>query len=554
MKRDLENLAKTKYDLLVLGGGIHGVFVALDASQRGLSVALIDQADFGGATSSNSLKTVHGGLRYLQDMDIGLVQRMIFERKTYLSIAPHLVHPLPFVVPTLPKLMRSLAAMRVALRLNDTIGWKRNEGQVKGRELPPSRILSKADCLQMLPGLDPAGITGGALWYDAQIFNTERFLLSVLQSAVALGATAANYVKAAKIVVQGGKAVGADVVDQISGDQFHIQADCVVNAAGAWIDQLIPGRDSSSTPASGYPLTVAWNIVTRKFIDGCAAGIFGENKKLYFIAPWRTYSIAGTVHESLDGSPEDHHLPEEKINTFITELNSAYGGAQLTLDDVRMVHRGFHHVKTIQEDGANPKIKSLRRGVVINHAKEDGVAGLVSLVSVKFTTARAVAEEAVDLVCAQSAQTTRPCASHSTPILGGDMSDFDQFMTRSSDQYGGKVPQEFFYTYGTRHHAVLTDLTEYSLENLFRAKVNYAVRHEMALRISDVLLRRLDSGSGEWPSNDEVEQCAKIMGDELGWSAVQKQAALDEFEQEMLARWPLKTHQRINSSREKVEQ
>jgi len=218
------------------------------------------------------------------------------------------------------------------------------------------------------------------------------------------------------------------------------------------------------------------------------------------------------------------------------------------------VHKGFHHVKTVEANGSKHKIKSLRRGVVINHQQDDGIQGLLSLVSVKFTTARAVAEEAVDLVTAQSGQTTRPCQTHSRPVMGGDIEDVDHFLTQAPSGYAGQIPTEFFYTYGTQHQAVLADLTDYSLENLFEAKVNYAVRHEMAHRISDVLLRRLDSGSGEWPSDHTVATCAEIMGAELGWSAIEKQSAIDEFEQEMLVRWPFKAHQRINSSREKVEQ
>ena len=176
MQRDISLLSGSNFDLVVIGGGIYGACVAWDASQRGLSVALIERGDFGQETSANSLKTVHGGLRYLQDLDLKLVRKMIEERSAYLRIAPHLVQPLPCLTPTYSKLMKSKAAMGFALRLNDLAGYDRNNHLAPDQEIPPSRLVSSEECRRILPGLPQKAETGGALWYDGQVYDTESLV------------------------------------------------------------------------------------------------------------------------------------------------------------------------------------------------------------------------------------------------------------------------------------------------------------------------------------------------------------------------------------------
>ncbi|MEM9773151.1 MAG: glycerol-3-phosphate dehydrogenase/oxidase, partial [Chloroflexota bacterium] len=545
MKRDLFKLESAEFDLIVVGGGIHGAFVAWDAAQRGLSVALVERGDFGSATSANSLKTVHGGLRYLQDFDLGLVQKMIFERKTYLKIAPHLVHTLPFVVPTIKKMTRSYFAMGIALTLNDLIGRKRNDGQVVGKEIPPSRLISKDECLAYLPGMDADKITGGALWYDAQVFNTERFTINVLKSAASEGACLANYVSAEKLLIQNGAVIGAAVKDELRGDRFDIQAKMVVNATGAWIDKLIVDSDHPVPNGIDYPMTVAWNIVTRKFIDRCAAGIFARSKadnksKLLFVAPWRDYSIAGTVHEAIEGEPDSYNIPQQQIEEFVDDINFNYNDVNLTLDDIQSVHKGFHHVKSVSAKSKR-NTKALRKGVVYDHGLNDSIEGLVTIVSVKFTTARSVAERTIDLVC-QKLGVTRPCETHFRPIYGGDVENFDDFMTNSLSDLGSLIEKELLYNYGTAYRELLKcapqlEAGTLNRSDIFRAQIKYSLENEMAVTLSDVLLRRTDIGSGEPPSAEIVHECATIMQRELGWTDGEKVSEIERLEIQLAQRW-----------------
>ena len=196
MKRNLERLANQKFDVLVVGGGIHGAVAAWDAALRGLSIALIERGDFGSATSQNSLKIVHGGLRYLQDGNLSRIRTMARERTTWMRIAPHLVHPLACLTPTRHKLSRSRLVLGAGLVANDTLSFDRNRIADPEKYLPNGRLISQSELSNILPDYDVSNSTGAAVWHDAHIYNTERLLLELILSAVDVGAEVANYVEA----------------------------------------------------------------------------------------------------------------------------------------------------------------------------------------------------------------------------------------------------------------------------------------------------------------------------------------------------------------------
>ena len=201
MKRDIAALADREFDLVVVGAGVYGAATAWDASLRGLSVALIDKGDFGSGTSFNSLKTIHGGLRYLQHADFTRMRESVRERRNLMRIAPHLVHPLPFLVPTYRgSLLKTRTVMRAALFINDLVSWDRNELADRQKHLPAGKALTRDACLEMAPGIERDGLTGGVLWYDAQMYNSDRLTLSFVLSAAKEGAVVANYVEATELI------------------------------------------------------------------------------------------------------------------------------------------------------------------------------------------------------------------------------------------------------------------------------------------------------------------------------------------------------------------
>ena len=230
--RDLQVLADTTFDLLIVGAGIYGATLAWDAAQRGLSVALIDQQDFGGGTSANSLKTVHGGVRALQTGNAAEMRLFVRERRALSRIAPHLVHPLPFVVPTYRGLTRHPLVMRTGFGLYDLVAHDRNDLPDPSKHLPRSRLVSRDECLALSPHIDPTGVTGGIVWHDCQMYSSDRVLLSFVQSAVAAGAVAVNHLQMTGWIRDGERVKGVHVEDRVRGTAFEVRASLVANASG----------------------------------------------------------------------------------------------------------------------------------------------------------------------------------------------------------------------------------------------------------------------------------------------------------------------------------
>ena len=548
MQRDISLLSGSNFDLVVIGGGIYGACVAWDASQRGLSVALIERGDFGQETSANSLKTVHGGLRYLQDLDLKLVRKMIEERSAYLRIAPHLVQPLPCLTPTYSKLMKSKAAMGFALRLNDLAGYDRNNHLAPDQEIPPSRLVSSEECRRILPGLPQKAETGGALWYDGQVYDTERFTLSIILSAHDAGAVVCNYVEAFELLRRGDKIMGIVARDGISGEEFEIYSKVVVNAAGPWIEHLFTGFDRPISH-SRSKISLAMNIITREVIEDYAAGVPswpGEKSingvkphtsHMLFISPWRNLSIIGTFHTHYRGNPDDFSIEDYDLESIIQEANSAYPGANLDLDDIMYVHYGFLPERI---EGNHPEVKLVRKSRIIDHRNEDDLSGLISVLGVKYTTARHAAEEAVDLVFDQLGVKPPACQTHSTAIHGGQIGEIDEFLTDAHQADGHMLSQDaidhWVKSYGTCYSQVKNLLPSsahpsplaLNSKPVFSAQVFYAVREEMAVKLPDVILRRTGIGSTGQPEESILKTAAEIMAAELGWSIDRVEVEVEE--------------------------
>ncbi|HQN80621.1 MAG TPA: FAD-dependent oxidoreductase, partial [Kiritimatiellia bacterium] len=241
MKRNLDELQAGPHDLLIVGGGIYGAALAREAASRGLKTALVEQADFCSGSSANSLKIIHGGLRYLQQADLPRVFESIGERSTVLRTAPHLVAPAPCLMPTRGILMKSRWVMACGLGVNDILSCRRNRHLDPTRRIPNGRTLSRRDCLEILPMLRTTGTTGAAQWYDGLAHDTERLAIGMLKAATRAGATAANYVKVRRLLLEGDRVTGAAVEDRLGGGTFDIRAGLVINAAGPWIEQVLAG-------------------------------------------------------------------------------------------------------------------------------------------------------------------------------------------------------------------------------------------------------------------------------------------------------------------------
>lgn len=542
MKRDLTQLANKEYDVLIIGCGIYGACVAWDATLRGLSVALIDKGDFGSATSANSLKIIHGGLRYLQDANLKLMRTMIYERTTWMRIAPHLVHPLPCLMPTSKKkFTRNKLAMSTALWMNDLVSYDRNQDMDIQKHLPNGRIISRTECLKLLPGMKSDNLNGGAIWYDAQMYNSERLLLSFVLAATEAGADAANYVEMVDFLKDESRVIGAKVKDVLTNEPFDIRAKLVVNCAGSWVDSILGFLNNRATKPK-FRLSVAMNLVTRQLLTTHAVGVSNgyngnghsaSQSQMFFIVPWHQYSLIGTIHIPYAGKPQDLQITEGAVQSFINEINLAYPDAALTLEDVYHVHAGF--LPMVKPNGSANSVKLVRESRIYDHEHEDNIPGLITVVGVKYTTARVVAKKVVNLAIKKLGYNTRPCQTHETPIYGGRIERFADFLVQALKQrpigLGHDITQHLVYNYGSEYPQLLNYFDEdpawaetcSKSSPVTKVEIIHAIGEEMAVKLTDVIQRRTELGAAGLPDETSLQICADIMAAELGWNRARRE-------------------------------
>ena len=549
MTRDLLRLASQEYDVVVVGAGIYGACTAWDAALRGLKVAIIDKGDFGSATSQNSQKIIHGGLRYLQQLDIIRMRESIRERRILMKIAPQFVHPLPCVMPTYGHLTKSRVALAAALALNDIIGFDRNRLDDPQKHLPGGRIISRNELIDMLPGVPRKGLTGGAVWYDCQTHNSERLALSFLLSACERGADAVNYLEATGFLTQGCRVCGVRARDTLTGATIDIRSRCVLNTAGPWIDKVL-GRLSPSLSSRPLRLTAAMNLVTRRFLGGVAAGLSSraglieeealvrKSSRLYFVTPWRDVCLVGTAFKPYEGDPDDYRVTEGDIAALLSEINRAYPDARLAREEVTFIYGGLLPMRRMSARTGEVVVQKHYR--IIDHSRADGWDGLVTIMGVKYTTARGVAEKAVDLALKKLGMAFVVSRSDEVPIYGGEIERFGDFLRESVRSRPPCVREEsmahLVYHYGSRFDDVLSHLRkDPSLARplagqnyVIGAEIVHATRAEMAVKLADVILRRTELGSAGNPGDECVHACADLMGSELGWDEGRKSQEIKE--------------------------
>ena len=547
MKRDVDKLSSNTYDVIIIGAGIYGAWTAFDAALRGLSVAIVDKADFGSATSSNTLKIIHGGLRYLQQADLRRMRQSIHERMVLMRVAPHLVHTLPFLTPTYGHFMKGKEIMYLALMINDFVSFDRNRLKDPDKYLPGGYIISKDECLRLCPGVDEKGLTGGAIWYDCQMYNSERLLLSILRSAEKAGANLANYMEVIGFIKYGNRVTGVKTRDVITGEETHIRAKVIVNTTGPWVDYVLNLLNTDHRNHRVL-LSKAMNLVIkRQLIPNYAVGISSRSEfkdddsiikkgpPLFFITPWHNRSLIGTTYAPYYGDPNNFKVSEEDIEIFIREINQAYPPASLRREDVSFFHGGL-----LPMDGNSGGNVRLSKKYRIRDHSEDGIEGLISVVGVKYTTARAVAAETVELVFRKLGAEPPKCLTAITPIHGGSIERFSNYLAEETEkkvrEFDTQVIQHLVYNYGSEYPEVLRSLDESpewgktvdDASPVIKAEVLHGIREEMAQKLTDVILRRTELGSAGNPGDEALRTCALIMARELGWNETRIQRELDE--------------------------
>jgi glycerol-3-phosphate dehydrogenase len=475
VKRDLGALSTREFDVVVVGGGIHGAAAAWDAAQRGLATALVEAEDFGAGVSWNSLKTIHGGLRYLQSLDLRRMRESIRERSTLLRIAPGIVRPLPFVVPTYGHGPKGREALALALLVNDVVSAGRNRDLPPEHRIPRGRSLSPSEVRALFPGVSERGLTGAALWTDAQVTSSERLTVGFVRAAAEAGAVVANHAEVVGLASSKGRIAGAQVRDRLDrdGGRIEVRARVVLNAAGPAMDAVLGFAGVRRPPV---PLLGAYNLVLRRAIVTTHALGAASRGRFLFAVPWQGRSIVGT-----DYGPPDL-ATERAAAAFLDEIGEAFPWAGIAADDVAVVHQG-------RVPGSGGAQGLATRHLLLDHEKADGLPGLVSMQGVKYTTARGVAEEAVDVVARRIGKTTAPCRTAATPLV----------------------------------HAR-------PLPGSLEARAVAAAREEMALTLQDAVLRRLDLGTAAPPAPEDRDLVAAVLAREHGWTSERQAREVDALD------------------------
>jgi glycerol-3-phosphate dehydrogenase len=463
MTRDPNQFTARTFDLLVVGGGIYGLTIACDGAQRGLSVALIEGNDFGSGASFNHLRTIHGGLRYLQTLDFGRARESVRERRTVARIASSYVRPLPFVLPLTRSIVRGRLALRTGFLLDRLVAADRNTDIPASHELPAGQVLPAAEAERRFPPLSGRTMTGAAMWYDYVTTEAERLTLAWALSAVEHGAVVANYVRADALIREGAAVTGMHATDLLSGRTLEIRGRVVVNATGAAVDGLLAPLGIASVG----PMMKAMNLVTTLAGGEAAIGSRSAGGRNYFMVPWRGRAVFGTWESDHACTDANTAFVEKDVEGFIADLNGAYPGLNLRREEVTRVHCG---VVPARRSGSRIVLEGRER--VADHASQ-AIGGLISVAGTKYTTARATAERIVDLTFEKLHRPLVPSRSARTPLPWSSATG-DELIAR-------------------------------------------AARHEMVATLADVVMRRTPLGSLGLPDDETLRHAAAIVGRELGW-------------------------------------
>jgi glycerol-3-phosphate dehydrogenase len=538
MRRDLAALTEAEFDLLVVGGGISGAAIAWDAAQRGLSVALVERGDFGAATSANSLKIVHGGIRYLQHLDLRRLRESSRERRTLLRIAPHLVHPLPVVVPTFGHGRRGAGVLAAGFLLFNTLTSDRNAGvSDPARRIPPARLISRRELLDWHPSLDHPQLTGGGVFWDGQLSNPPRLVWEFIRTAGRAGAVAANYCTVIGFLRRGTRINGVVVHDRLGGHRFEARARVVVNAAGPFAEQLY--RDIGLRRDGRVPLSRDLAVVIRQPLVREQAlaiqtryrdpnALLSRGPRHLFVVPWRGVTLIGVNSVIYRGDPNALTVTQQEVQEFLDEINQADPGLRLTPDHVALVLAGLLPISA--ESLVDGDISFGKRPLIVDNARSDGLEGLVTAITNRYTIARLVAERAVDMVFRKLGKDVPASRTAETPLCGANFRSVAELVYEvvgtTSGQLRPEPAERLARNYGSAYGDVLRVMTQapdcrgtIGASETLKAEVRHAVQAEMAVKLADCVLRRTELGTAGDPGHEALETCAQVMGRELGWSA-----------------------------------
>jgi glycerol-3-phosphate dehydrogenase len=488
------------FDLIIIGAGINGAGVARDAAMRGLKVLLLDKGDVGSGTSSWSTRLIHGGLRYLEHGEPRLVRESLRERETLLRIAPHLIRPLPFVLPIYRHARRGPLLLRLGMITYDLLSL--------GKSLPRHQMLSTEEASARAPGLNKEDLLGAALYYDAQVEFAERLVVENALSAIEHGAQVITYTRVFEFVVEHERLVGVQFEDR-NGGQRSATAPVILNAAGPWVDKVLAGVDHAPRLIGG---TKGSHLIVRRFAGAPETAIYVEAKtdqRPFFVIPWNRNYLIGTTDRRYEDDLDDVRIDENEVEYLLRETNTVFPSANLQRQDILYTYAG---VRTLPFTKGTVEQSITRRHFIRPHPRFNN---LLSLVGGKLTTYRSLAEETTDLVFTKLGRVSPLCQTAQNRLGGSTVPANSSILSSHLHNiYGGRANAIMDLAGKNPELAEVFDAETGAIA----AEIVYAFEHEFATTLVDCLMRRTMVGLNTSLGVGADEAAAKIGQTYLGWS------------------------------------
>ncbi|MDH3637206.1 MAG: FAD-dependent oxidoreductase [Gammaproteobacteria bacterium] len=518
---------KDHYDLAVVGGGIHGAAVAWEAASRGLSVVLLESRDFASGASANSLKIIHGGLRYLQSLDVKRARDSAREQLYLSRLAPHLIRPLPCVMPTYRELKKSRLALGLGLSLYKFLIAPAERAFALGDS---DRLITRDELHRMVPVRLADGITGGALWHDAQVYNAERLVIEFIMSARSQGADTINYARVDGVSTDDGRVRAVRVSDQLTECAYEVSCSAVMYATGAYEREIGSGPGTDFVRAVNVILPVTWGrhalgvAVPATRIRGAA------QTRLLFFVPWRGHTMVGTWY--FPDRPElGDKITKQELQECLDDVQSVLAGGRFAGDAIDIIHIG----RLPSRSGSSPEAPQLReRFEVWGSERTGGPQGMYRLIGTKYTTARQAAAHAVAKVIRAEPGMAVAARDHERRLDTSGMDSFADYLERTQAAFEDRLSPDVVYRLARNYGVKADEILSYGQERpdllepipgapgTLKAEVCYVLDHELAYCLDDVLFRRTDLATLTRPQPDTVRYCCERMRVRYDWDQTEQ--------------------------------
>ncbi len=539
MERFISTHKSGVFDLIIIGGGITGASLAYEAETRGLKVALFEKNDFGAATSSATSKLIHGGLRYLKNLEFGLVRESLRERRILSNIAPNFVYPIPFMMPTYKAFKSRKWMMLTAMAVYDMLSYDKGHTWDPTKSLPHFKSWSRSRTLALEHCVKPQGLTGSTVYYDCQNIFPERLTLAFLKSAETYGARLSNYAQVVSFIREGNRVKGVLVKDLTTGEEGSFTAPVTVNCAGPWADIVIKSATTGNTKHN-IRRSEGIHIVTRKVCEDHAVTVMTKQNRHIMVIPWRGHSLIGTTDKEYFGNPDDYKVSKTSILGLLEDVNENFNGANLKYEDVLFFYGGL---RPLADNDTENSYESSRKYEIFDNADE-GLDGLFTVEGGKYTTSRQLAVDVLKKMQRKFDKKFPKENSDSRPLYGSDIKNMETFLSKLGADYHdfSKITVEYLgKNYGTECHTVFqlarknTKLAEVlNDDGEILAEVAYALQKEQALSLSDILFRRTGIGTLGNPGDAVIKKVAALAAGHLNWDEKRRKSEIQKVQKRFM--------------------